>query len=173
MELKIPSSSDNKIIEKYDFGVVKYKNESFVYSRTSDYRRFQYYAAYASKSDFFDLYNVLRDRITYVIGDERPRLDIDLDEKQVTQAKLQEVVEEIFLKSQSNNPSVWHENDRLLTLMYDLITKLSEPPRDATHIRIERAPYRIVFYNENKPDEILAEVPDMRFYNNDDNENVI
>jgi hypothetical protein len=165
-EVKIPSPLDKNITEKYDFGVIKYQDESFVYSRTSKYRDFQHYATYAARSDFFDLYNVLRDHITYFSGDERPRLEIDLKPNEVTQAKLQEIIEDKFLKIQFTDPSKWQENDRLLTLMYNLIAKLSDPPHNATRIRIEKTPYKIIFFNDNEPDKILAEVPDSGFYEN-------
>jgi len=162
--LRIPSRTNSKIIEKYEFSVTKVDGTSFVYIRTSGYREFQYYAAFASKSDFFDLYNVLRDHIEYEPNDDRPRLRIALDNKQITQAKLQEIMEEPFWQEQYGSPSEWHKNDRLLTLVYNLLTQLVELRGSATRIRIERTPFKIVFFNDNNPKDILAEVPDDKFY---------
>jgi hypothetical protein len=161
--LRIPSSTNRNESVEYEFAVMKdNNNESFVYTRTKEYRDFQYYAAFASKSDFFDLYNVLRDNVFYPTNDGKPRLRIELDEKQLTQAKLQEIMTEIYLKEEYIHPSKWQENDRLLSLMYGLITNVSELRGNATRLKIERTPFRIVFLNnDNKP---VAEVPDKEWY---------
>ena len=117
----------------------------------------------SSKSDFFDLYSVLRDSIFYSGTDGKPRLRIGLDEKQLTQAKLQEVMTEIYLKEEYSSPSKWQENDRLLSLLYELIIKYSELRGNAISLRIEETPtFRITFIDSN--DNIIGEVPGVEWY---------
>jgi hypothetical protein len=162
----LPSKNTDENID-YEFAVIKEdendQNKSFVYTRTRQYRDFQYYAAYASRSDFFDLYNVLRDNISYLPPDGKPRLDITLDEKQLTQAKLQEIMTEIYFQEAYSHPSKWQENDRLYNLMYSLISKFSDLRGKATRLRIEKTPrFKIVFLDDRE--NTLTEVPDEDWY---------
>ena len=66
--LSIPSITNKDIVEEYVFGLMEEKKELLVYTHSEEFRRFQYYATYASKADFFDLYNVIRDHIEYLNG---------------------------------------------------------------------------------------------------------
>lgn len=153
--LTIPLEDDRST--DYEFTVVKENGIPYICSRSKQYRDFEYYAMYASKSDFFDLYNVLRDNIFYIDGEINPKLNIELDEKQQTQAKLQEIMGKIYTAEEYGHPSEWYKNHRLLTLMYDLITKLAEPKNNARLIRIESKPFRIVLLNDNG--DIVDHVP--------------
>jgi tetratricopeptide (TPR) repeat protein len=127
------------------------KRELCVYLKNPQFKRFQYYACYLSKTDFFDLYNVLRDRIAPYKGSSRlPHLDIKLGEKELIKANLQEALEWIYPKKEHTNTSDWYKNDRLLSLMYGLLTKLAERKADTTKVRIKNEPeFSVVFVNQN------------------------
>jgi len=142
---------------------LKEDNKIQVYTRTSAYHDFQHYAGYESKGDFFDLYNVIRDHFTYRKSDEKPRLNINLEQDQLIQARLNSIMTVIYTKAEYSHPSKWDKNDRLLSLMYDFIIKLSELRGTATRLKIVRDPFRIVFLdNDNKE---VASIPDTKIKN--------
>ena len=102
-----------------------------------DYRRFRNYVCYASKTDFFDLYNVIRDRISHY-ENGNPILDIKLAErKQVIQAELQKAMGQIYSRKRYQHISDWYKNDLLLDEMYKLLGKLTRY-RSGTKITITR-----------------------------------
>lgn len=129
-----------------------------LYTKSEQYRDFQNYAIYASRCDFFDLYTVLRDNIFYYENDRRPILKIELDDEQKREVDLQKIVEEFYFKKAYSHPSKWNENDHLLTLIYDLITKFHELRGKATTISIERNPFKIVFFDDkNKRVDVIPQ----------------
>ena len=93
----------------------------------NDYSRFRNYVCYASKTDFFDLYNVIRDHIIGYDKHGLPELDIKLrDPRHAVMADLQKVMGQIYARKAYELPSDWYKNDFLLDKMYDLLTKLLE-----------------------------------------------
>jgi len=150
--------------EVYEFAVMKDGDRRYVYTRSKEYRDFQHYAMYASRSDFFDLYNVLRDSIFYSSNELHPNLDIKLEPEQLMQAKLQQIMGIVYSSDQRSHPSEWHENDLILTLMYQLISKLAEL-KDAKRIRIEKKLFTI-FFLDNKG-AIIDQIPSVQKKKND------
>jgi tetratricopeptide (TPR) repeat protein/phosphatidylserine/phosphatidylglycerophosphate/cardiolipin synthase-like enzyme len=120
------------------------------------YYKFQNYLCYASKTDYFDLYNTLRNYIK--IDELGPRLNIRLDEKAETPANLQIALEKIYIRKKLKDRSDWYKNDLLLDKMYDLLTKLAERKANTKFLKIEEEPqFRIIFLNES-----LKEIEDSK-----------
>ena len=150
----------------YEFGVMEMKNnknekELSIYTRSEEYRVFQYYACYASKCDFFDLYNVLRDNMPSFTKEGLPRLDIKLEQDQIIKAGLQEVMATVYTLNAYVQPSDWHRNDALLELTYDLIIKLAERNPDTLRILVDRrSPFTITLLDDGN--SVVDEVPSRR-----------
>ncbi len=141
---------------KYDFSVLKKDGRYQVYVRANQYRTFQNYALYKARSDFFDLYNVLRDRIVY--SDSKLELKIGLDKKQEMQANLQEILGINYSKQAYSELSDWHKNEQLLDLMYELIVTLGERIGNARIVRVEKMPkFKIIFFNDKN--EKISQIP--------------
>jgi hypothetical protein len=150
-DTSLVESSNNDI--KYDFAVMNYKNNGKdyvdVYAKSNQYKLFQNYLCYLSRSDFFDLYNVIRDHIVSYDG-TLPALSIKLEQKQETQAKLQEIIGDVYSKKEYPRPSDWHKNDRLLNLMYDLVTNLVDIGPTILSMKILNEPtFRMTFLDKN------------------------
>lgn len=89
------------------------------------FQQFRNYACFASKTYFFDLYDLLRNCISSKNG--LLHLRISLNEKQTVQSNLQKALGQIYLqKTRKEDRSDWYKNDRLLDLMYELVS-LTEP----------------------------------------------
>ena len=77
------------------------------------------------RSDYFDLYNLLRDHIKLDSKDGNPTLNIILeDQKQLIQANAQKVIEQIYQRKESIFVSEFYKNDIMLDKMYDLMAYL-------------------------------------------------
>ena len=130
-------------IREFIDNIVLWESEEFL--KNKEYETFKDYACYASKSDFFDLYNVLGDHLSY--SDRYLALNLELDQKQITQAKFQTAMESIYLKKKYLHPLDWLKNDQLLGRMYDLITKLTDPDIRFVQFQPEQSQLRIIFLN--------------------------
>lgn len=95
----------DNIITEYEQKELPEKNITF--------QQFRNYACYVSKTYFFDLYDLLRNRIHSENG--LLYLRISLDEKQIVQANLQKALGQIYLhKTRKEDRSDWYKNDRLI-----------------------------------------------------------
>jgi hypothetical protein len=107
----------DNIIVKGDFVVLK-DNE--------DYKKFRNYLCFASKTDFYDLYNVIRDHVIEYTEDGLPLLDTTLtDQKQVVEANLQKAMGQIYSRKVYGQPSDWYKNELLLDRLYELLKNLT------------------------------------------------
>jgi Cdc6-like AAA superfamily ATPase len=88
-----------------------------------EYRIFRNYICYASRTDFFDLYQIVRDYIRY---DEQgtPRLEFSINENIVTCGRLQKALGQIYNLKSYPLQSHWSRNDELLQKMYELVALL-------------------------------------------------
>ena len=115
-----------------------------------DYRRFRNYLCYASKTDFFDLNNLIRDYITSYDDKGIPLLDINLaDQKYAIQADLQKAMGQIYSRKKYGQPSDWHKNDLLLDQMYQLLDKLTKY-KASSKITIRKEPYLEIDFPEGE-----------------------
>ncbi|MCV0392099.1 MAG: hypothetical protein K5790_02265 [Nitrosopumilus sp.] len=92
-----------------------------------DYNNFQNYLCYKSKTSFFDLYDVIRDCI--ITNDiEGPVIDLTLNGQKITQANLQKSIEWVYDRKKLSSPSLWSENDLLLSTLYHVCDQLENLP---------------------------------------------
>ena len=118
--LQRPLFSD---LEKFIDGIIQGPSISEL-TKDVSYDNFKKYLCYASKSDFFDLYGIIRDKITeYSNG---PQLSIILTEQEIVLSKLQRAMEPIYLRKMYVNPANWRKNDALLNKLYDLLSVLDK-----------------------------------------------
>jgi hypothetical protein len=122
-----------------------------------DYRRFRNYLCYASKTDFFDLYNIIRDHIASYDDKGIPLLDIKLpDQKYVIQADLQKVMGQIYSRKKYGQPSDWHKNDLLLNQMYQLLDNLTKH-KPSSKITIRKEPHLEINFPEGGENMIVKD----------------
>lgn len=121
-------------------------------NENKQYVKFKDYACYASKTDFFHLYPLLRDRIVGYDQDGHPQLGIQLDRNQSLQAQLQGFLEGVYQKSvQPNN---WYFNELFLEQMYKLLEMFREY-EVGTRFKLNQGPkYNIIFLGDNASLEI-------------------
>ena len=135
----------NKILVKPNSEEIETKEEYRLYKDA--YYKFRNYVCYASKTDYFDLYNILRNYMSY--EGFSPRLNIMLDKKLETSANLQVALEAIYIRKKLDDRSDSYRNELLLDKMYGLITKLAERKVDIKFLKIEKQPqFKIIFLNE-------------------------
>ena len=96
-------------------------------TQNTDYKNFQNFLCYQSKTSFFDLYNVIRDNIIET-DIEGPTLNFNLDAEQITKANLQKSIERIYERKKYDVPSLWAENDDMLETLYNICTNLESTP---------------------------------------------
>lgn len=91
------------------------------------YRHLKNYLCYLSHTDFFELYNVIRDRTVY--KDNKPCLNLDLEPRQITQANLQKCIGFAYVHKKRDRPSLWQLNDHMLGCMYSAVEALEKSPK--------------------------------------------
>lgn len=91
-----------------------------------NYKNFRNYACYVSQTDFFDLYNVIRDHISKSDKKGIPFLNIELTSIQRLQANLQKAMGQIYARKFYAKPSDWRKNDDLLKRLYSILSNLEE-----------------------------------------------
>lgn len=84
----------------------------------SEYRNFRNYLCYQSKVDFFDLNHVLRDHIVAYDNQGRSLLDCNMNKTQITFARLQKAMGQVYSRKAYIKPSDWQKNDSLLERLY-------------------------------------------------------
>lgn len=109
---------DNRVIDK-DF------NKKISGEDLKLFRNFKNYLCYKAKSDYFDLYLTIRDYITSYVQEKDKRFPVIEIEKltfdERLKSKLQEALCQIFQRNRTKEPSEWHENDVILSDLYDFI----------------------------------------------------
>jgi hypothetical protein len=119
------------------------------YRYENRYRTFQNYACFVSKSEFYELYNVLRDHM-YTRSSGVLILDMHTDRKMETIASLQQILELVYERVKYVRASDVHKNDLLLDLMYSLLTTITDL-EEVRYIRIEEEPeHQVHFLNDEK-----------------------
>lgn len=98
------------------------------------YRHLKNYLCYLSHTDFFELYNVIRDHTVY--KNNKPCLSLDLEPHQITQANLQECIGFMYEHKKRDNPSLWQLNDSMLDWLYSAVEKLEKSPK-SQHVVID------------------------------------
>ena len=98
------------------------------------YRHLKNYLCYLSRTDFFELYNVIRDHTVY--KNNKPCLSLDLEPRQITQANLQKCIGFVYERKKRDNPSLWQVNDSMLDWLYSAVDKLEKSPK-SQHVVID------------------------------------
>lgn len=106
----------------------------------TDYKNFQNFLCYQSKTSFFDLYNVIRDNISET-DVEGPLLSLNLDADKITKANLQKSIEWIYERKKFSAPSKWEENDKMLDTLYNICGQLEDTPK-LQNIVIENSTFK-------------------------------
>lgn len=130
------------------------------YKPPDEYRTFINYACYVSKSDFFDLYGVLRDHIIDY-DSNRPIIDIGLNRVQILQANFQKAMAQVYSLKQYHQPSDWNKNDLLLDKMYELLDRLTRYRTGYDFIVDTKVPFNIIFKKESSDELDVLYVPDI------------
>lgn len=116
------------------------------------YKNFQDFLCYQSKTSFFDLYNVLRDRIIET-DPNGSVLNLNLDAEQTTKANLQKLVERIYERKKFTSIALGTKNDKILETLYNICINLAVTPKlqDITFdYSILKFPYSDVSLSEQK-----------------------
>lgn len=127
---------------EYEFQTISKNNKKYLYTRSQQYRSFQDYACFMAKSDFYDLYDVLRDHIRY--ESDSISIEITMDEEKELVALLQRILENVYKRKKFSRQSEWYKNDRLLILMYDIIYKIHQN-KNLRLLKIRKTPFEITF----------------------------
>ncbi len=122
-----------------------------------DYKNFRNYACYVSQTDFFDLYNVIRDHISNHDKKGIPIINIELTANQKLQANLQKAMGQIYLRKFYGKPSDWRKNDLLLRRLYSILSDLETRNPQVPFTVSEGFPLVIQFPNEDSI-KILDEI---------------
>jgi len=110
----------DEVIESPALGKVK---------RDRRYRDFRNYLCYLSKSDFFDLYNIIGDFVSGFDSEHRPQVRVpDLDEKAVGTSRLQKAMGQIIAQYERTKISEWEHNEALLSSLYQFVEALNSMP---------------------------------------------
>jgi hypothetical protein len=117
-------------------------------SKNEQYVNFKNYACFASKTDFFNLYPLLRDRVVGYGHHGHPQLGIQLDQREKLQAELQTFLERIYQRSlQPNN---WYVNEIILDQMYKLLELFMEY-QVGTKLKLIRSPKFSITFSGDDP----------------------
>ncbi|MFH1225521.1 MAG: ATP-binding protein [Candidatus Diapherotrites archaeon] len=106
----------DEIIAKPDMAKLKQNDK---------YKEFRNFLSFEAKTDFFELYAILRDYIKFDRSGSTlaiPRLTT----KELTKARLQKAMGQVFGRSGWGVPSKWHMDEEILTSLYLLIDGLAE-----------------------------------------------
>jgi tetratricopeptide (TPR) repeat protein len=141
-----------KEIDEYLDKIVKDENKEFENKDEFKelFKTFKKYVCYKSRSDYFDLYNSLRDHIKHDSKDGKPILNIILeDQKQLIQANAQKVIEQIYERKESIFVSGFYKNDIMLHKMYDLMSFLLslQSKAEFTITENDTNPYLVLSYD--------------------------
>lgn len=83
------------------------------------YRDFRNYAIYLAKSDFFELYDVIRDSIRNFDTDMSPIIELkELIGEELIKSRLQKCIGLVYSKYAFESPSKWFNNEELLRGLY-------------------------------------------------------
>lgn len=89
------------------------------------YKAFRNYLCYLAKTDFYDLYSVIRSYGTY--HDGKPTLCIQLTkDKQITQSNLQKAMGQIYNLKFHESAANWYKNELLLARLYEILAKFEK-----------------------------------------------
>ncbi len=97
-------------------------------TQNTDYKNFQNFLCYQSKTSFFALYNVIRDTMIKILP-EGPVLNSNLNTEQITKANLQKSIEWVYEREKYDTPSLWAENDDILETLYNVCNNLENTPK--------------------------------------------
>ena len=82
------------------------------------YKDFMNYISYVSHTDFFEIYNLIRDRATSMDDKKRPTLSILLDDAMRRKSVCQKAIRWTYERRAKKNPSEWRDNDKMLDSLY-------------------------------------------------------
>jgi len=88
-----------------------------------EYDDFRCCMRYKSQTDFFDLYEALRDRRAGADEEGRPLIAVSLDEQEATEANLQRSIEYVYSRKAYGAQSKQMINDGMLDAMYEAVAR--------------------------------------------------
>jgi len=94
----------------------------------ADYKNFRNYLCYESHTDFFEIYQVIRDHIIGKDPDGNPSIGISLDEAQLTKANLQKSIGWVYERKKHSNRSRQQINDEVIDALYEAAEAMEEMP---------------------------------------------
>lgn len=146
-EIKVLTISDEmgKIIS-FEFGILKVGAKNYVYCKGKNFTDFEHFVCYLSRSDFFDLYKVLKDYMNY--ENRALKLRIEINDEVKTRANLQRVLEAVYLRKRLRSPSNWPTNDLLLDKMYEFITGMVEYHKTFRYIELVKDPFLVNHHSQ-------------------------
>lgn len=96
-----------------------------VFNKDQRYKDFKNYLCFRAKSDFFDLYSVIRDFIIDFDKEYHPQITLpELSTNELMESRLQKAMGQIYDLYKSEMPSRWHENEILLSKFYSFLDNL-------------------------------------------------
>lgn len=95
----------------------------------SDYENFKNYLCFESKTDFFNIYNVIRDHINVKDGNDNPMIKFSFDDASLRKALIQKAITWIYDRKKYSKLSKQQSNDKMLNALYETAHRLETYPR--------------------------------------------
>jgi len=93
-----------------------------VLKKDTNWDDFKNYLCFRCKTDFFDLYHIIRDYITGYDNKNRQILILEnLDSEQLFESKIQKIIGQIYDTYKKAEPTHWKENNDLLSELYSFL----------------------------------------------------
>ena len=105
------------------------------------YKEFMSYISYVSHTDFFEIYNAIRDHTVATDHKKMPVLDITLDDEKRRNSTRQKAIRWVYEKRQLQNSSRWQDNDRMLESLYTMSEHLENCAINSS-IRIDKNDFK-------------------------------
>lgn len=112
-------------VENDNLTITEDFDNNFQDKNLTKFQNFKNYLCFKAKSDYFELSLIIRDYISGYANEDGKRLPfINLPELKTddrSQSKIQKVIEQIFDINKIQEQSEWHQNDLMLSQLYDFL----------------------------------------------------
>ena len=121
----------------------------------SNYKNFRNYLCYESRTDFFDLYRVIRNHIRGQDSSGNPTMEIIVSHyTQLTKANLQKSIGWIYEGKKRSDPSHQQVNDDMLDALYEFVEAMEDGPNPKI-VNIHNDKINILNANTNTAEKII------------------
>lgn len=110
-------------MDKFLDGIVCWDGGANNDEEKQQYQDFMNYISYVSHTDFFEIYNAIRNH-TIVNDKKQLLLNIIVDDEKTGKARLQKAIRWVYQRRQIQNPSRWQDNDKMLEFLYMMTERL-------------------------------------------------